>query len=755
MTSPAEQELEKCLKDKCCTATNGNGHAAGGDGTAFQSLPDFAETVAFVHQFGPLFELSPFSFDDLVQALQQLHPPTEQKYCPPNSLLDNLFAEILHYCGYKFDRSTLYNSLHKLIRRVNRWTATPFEADLLYQKSGGGRQIGANKCGRSKQIIHKNNDGLEEGEENNNGGHGDEQQQQQSWNKMETEEEEKEEKGEEEEQKVAPPTSEPDDDKPELSNLFVADVLRLVALLLDYLLQCVHEDGGLDTKFSDEQLHAKPLCVDSAGRKFWYFANDTWLFMEQGRPAWLDEENNKLTTTPSKRSRADKKEAEEAPATPTKTKPKRRKEKRHIRTIYDKKKRRKSDGERKRKKAREEEEEEEEEVEEQANVTQQEVDMACANLFTGTLFRFQQHTDQDDDDDHDDGDGGGTVDEASSHQPQQQHTAVADKLEQCLDKVRTIEQERRRKAAERERERWAAAASAMRMSSRVVALIEKRRAEEEQMRARKEKILAEKRRIAQEHLALLQEHRCLTDSDLRQNMSREERHRLRQQRVDEQRERDQLIAAGILLDHDDTNDEADEEEEENGHDNNDNDQQQYNTTEEDDDDAEDDDEWWTTTTADGGGQHGGLRQQRRHGTTPQRHRQRLLPVSRPVRVRKVRQQHCRFWRWASEAPVPSKIANFSPVPSPCGSSSSASASTAAAASSFCLLMGERQLPAEVKRKMSSFFAECSSMASSPASSSAFFTAAAPPPVAATPAATATKTSAIRSIRSVLQLPGAK
>uniref|UniRef100_A0A183CMX8 LisH domain-containing protein n=1 Tax=Globodera pallida TaxID=36090 RepID=A0A183CMX8_GLOPA len=347
------------------------------------------------------------------------------------------------------------------------------------------------------------------------------------------------------------------------------------------------------------------------------------------------------------------------------------------------------------------------------------------------------------------------------------HEAVADRLEQCLEQVRNIEQERRRKAAERERERWTMA----RVSTRVVAQMEKRQLEAEQMRARRQEMLAEKRRIAaEEEMALLREHRCLTDSDLRLNISREERHRLRQQRVDEQRERAQLVEAG-LLEHD-------------------GDEHEQHHEEENDDVDEEDEEWWKNVVDDQNGQH-------------KKQRRRLLPISRPIRVRT---SQCRVWRWAREAPVASKIANFAKRhPSSVASSSttapewgsgttttgSCSSNNGAASSSFCLLMDEHQIPAAVKRKMSTFFSDCTASSSSPfttattsATSAAFSmfnnganlpdkqrfrtrTAAqlsnvwgekegktffAPSSVTAS---TTNTHSAISSIRSVLQLPGGK
>uniref|UniRef100_A0A183CMX9 WHIM1 domain-containing protein n=1 Tax=Globodera pallida TaxID=36090 RepID=A0A183CMX9_GLOPA len=185
------------------------------------------------------------------------------------------------------------------------------------------------------------------------------------------------------------PTMDDDDDLPDenspetgqsepaLSNLSASHVLRLIALFLDYLLQCVHEDGGLDPKFSDEQMHLRPLCVDPSGRKFWHFNNDTWLFMEEGSPGWMDEEKTQ------KEAHIDAKK--ESKSTTTK-----KKRERHIRTIYDKRKRKK--GKKEQKKATEEQEQytkrnrrndQKRMEEEEKNITRQEVDEACKNLFTG------------------------------------------------------------------------------------------------------------------------------------------------------------------------------------------------------------------------------------------------------------------------------------------------------------------------------------------------------------------------------------
>uniref|UniRef100_A0A183CGG8 DDT domain-containing protein n=1 Tax=Globodera pallida TaxID=36090 RepID=A0A183CGG8_GLOPA len=784
------QDLDECLQDK----SSGN--------EAFLKSPDFAETVAFLHQFGALFELTPFGYADLAQALHELRPAAQgiravQQNFAQNQLLDNLFAEILHYCGFKFDRSTLGKCVHKLIRRVNRWTVTPFDADLLCRNS-------PNEMEEEKQtapVVDHTSDDHQTGVQSETAATD-----QQKELKKEEEEAENENDPQLQQQQSMNdlPTMDDDDDLPDenspetgqsepaLSNLSASHVLRLIALLLDYLLQCVHEDGGLDPKFSDEQMHLRPLCVDPSGRKFWHFKNDTWLFMEEGSPGWMDEEKTQ------KEAHIDAKK--ESKSTTTK-----RKRERHIRTIYDKRKRKK--GKKEQKKATEEKEQytkrnrrnDQKRMEEkEKNITRQEVDEACKNLFTGTHLRAYraQPTDV------------------------KAHEAVADRLEQCLEQVRNIEQERRRKAAERERERWTMA----RVSTRVVALMEKRQLEAEKMRARRQEMLAEKRRIAaEEEMALLREHRCLTDSDLRLNISREERHRLRQQRVDEQRERAQLVEAG-LLEHD-------------------GDEHEQHHEEENDDVDEEDEEWWKNVVDDQNGQHKKQRRRLLPISRPirvrtsqcrvwrwareapvaskiedeewwknvvddqngqhKKQRRRLLPISRPIRVRT---SQCRVWRWAREAPVASKIANFAKRhPSSVASSSttapewgsgttttgSCSSNNGAASSSFCLLMDEHQIPAAVKRKMSTFFSDCTASSSSPfttattsATSAAFSmfnnganlpdkqrfrtrTAAqlsnvwgekegktffAPSSVTAS---TTNTHSAISSIRSVLQLPGGK
>uniref|UniRef100_A0A914HW79 DDT domain-containing protein n=1 Tax=Globodera rostochiensis TaxID=31243 RepID=A0A914HW79_GLORO len=674
------QDLDECLQDKC-------------SGNEFLKSPDFAETVAFLHQFGALFELTPFGYADLAQALHELRSAAQgvravQQNFAQNQLLDNLFAEILHYCGFKFDRSTLGKCVHKLIRRVNRWTVTPFDPDLLCRNSlkemeeekqtapvvdhiSDDHQTGIQSQTAATDQISDQQKDLKKEDENEKGP---QLQQQHSMNDLPTMDDDDDLPGvnavgadDKAFRRSANDNSpETGQSEPALSNLSASHVLRLITLLLDYLLQCVHEDGGLDPKFSDEQMHLRPLCVDPSGHKFWHFNNDTWLFMEEGSPGWMDEEKTQ------KKAHIDaKKESKSTTA--------KRKRERHIRTIYDKRKRKK--GKKEQKKAMEEQEQytkrnrrngQKRMEEEEKNITRQEVDEACKNLFTGTHLRAYraQPTDV------------------------KAHEAVADRLEQCLEQVRNIEQERRRKAAERERERWTMA----RVSTRVVALMEKRQLEAEQMRARRQEMLAEKRRAAaEEEIALLREHRCLTDSDLRLNISREERHRLRQQRVDEQRERAQLVEAG-LLEHD-----GDEHE-------------QQHVEEDDDDVDEEDEEWWKNVVDDQNG---------RHKKKQQQQRRRLLPISRPIRVRT---SQCRVWRWAREAPVASKIENFAKRhPSSVASSSttapewgdgttttgSCSSNNGAASSSFCLLMDEQQIPAAVKRKMSTFFSDCTASSSSP------------------------------------------